>query len=833
MLACLGLSVTVISSCGVLGEKEKPSTSLSQSNAACLDELGPLTEEFLDGTVSESKWRSTWDCVDDTIGLFKTYVKGSEVNGYNASDLRLLTQRFLFAKKTVTAKLIDGALNVKAALFGGVETKLSNGELDQFRNLARFLKEETTRLIPHLRNRKINPTAQNMRAFADAISEFGDRFAIFLNTAPNRKLTTEKALQFVTELSAISVNADSEKLTQWTRALQEVKVLLVRGETDGISGKDWTSLFKLGFRAGGAFFAYLELKDEDPLFELEMVERIHGVFKTSLKEWSGVFPFAQFEKIIDQLPASIFPGISEEFRAGLKTALHPRTVVSNGKTTVYHPAASRLLRSKSDLGMDSAALDGLLATFRAGSRGRFHLNRIYTDRTGDLLPAEFETIAKKYSGPLSKAEQDEVARLITIAKRYLGYHVTGSNELLFGDMNRHSKSNLSKFNWFELTAAFLLDAYGNRTNTYGKAGSVDDLEVLVADLNPLLIATQMVHPLRIDSTASKRFREANLFTEAGNGDDLMDLPETTIYFSFIFSAALQANRMLESSLLGGNPCPKVGWDVPLRMPVYEIQCFRQRFLANFHDTLSSMPKMQDEIDRMSIAEKENFYSVLENAGKITGFDPTPITKYDVTSYSGITHFVESAFHKFDRNRDGTLDRSEVLEVAFPVFKRELATMSKIKIDFVNKAVLLYLMQYGKEPKMGQLLKWALGFEFLKKFNARRIRVYQIFAALSPPGAPDIISETPPPGATDSTALGFITDSLIRGLTPVTNEPRRTLASESAATSVSAEAKNTASRTKFDLSKVDPVQLQGYPAEGPVIDPTSPHKEALEVLPQDL
>lgn len=821
VLACLGLSVTVISSCGILGEKEKANLSLSQGNTACLDELGPLTEEFLNGTVSESKWRSTWDCVDDTIDLFKTYVKGSEANGYNATDIRLLTQKFLFAKKTVTTKLVDGALNIKAALFGGSETKLSNGELDQFRTLARFMKEETSRLIPHLRNRKVNPTAQNMRAFADAISEFGDRFAVFLNTTPNRKLTTEKALQFITELSAISTNADSEKLTQWTRSLQEVKVLLVRGETDGIAGQDWTKLFKLGFRAGGAFIAYLELKDEDPLFELEMTERIHGVLKTSLADWGGIFPFAQFEKIIDQLPAAIFPGVSEEFRNGLKKALHPRNGIANGKTTVYRPGAARLLRSKSDLGMDVTSLDSLLTTFRTGSRGRFHLNRIYADRKDDLSSADFETIAKQYSAGLTKTEQDEVTRLIILAKRYLGYHPNESNEMLFGDMNRHSKNNLSKINWYELAASFLLDAYGSRSNAFGKAGNIADLEVLVGDINPILFASQMIHPLRM-GTAAKRFREANLFTQAGNGDDLMDLPEATIYFSFLFSATLQADRMLKSSLLGDHPCQKLGWNVPLRLAVYDIHCFRDRFMASYHDNLSSMPKMQDEIAGMTVNERDQIYSVLENAGKMTGYDANPITKFDVTTYAGISHFVESAFFKFDRNKDGTLDRSETLEVAFPVFKRELATMSKIKIDFVNKAVLLYLMQYGKEPKMGDLLKWAISFQFLKKFNARRIRVYQIFAALSPPSVLDPISQTPPPGATDSSALGFIAESMMRGLTPVFTEE----------VSISGSS-NLALKSNFDLSKVDPVQLQGYPAEGPVIDPDSPHQEALEVLPQDL
>jgi hypothetical protein len=398
-------------------------------------------------------------------------------------------------------------------------------------------------------------------------------------------------------------------------------------------------------------------------------------------------------------------------------------------------------------------------------------------------------------------------------------HPAGAKEIFFDRQEKHSLNNLNRLSWYEYAGAHLLEAYATSSDAYGKAAALGDLTLLVDDLQPVLYAFGMFHPLKVGIDA-KRFREANLFMPTGNGDDKMNLPETSVYIAFIFSASAQASRVTGLTLKGNDPCPTKGWNVPLKQELYDIQCFRTRWHANLGEILANMPRMQEEYRSMSQAQRDEYYRVLEGAAKMTGFDDTPMTEYDIASFAGVPHFAEAVMGKFDRNGDGSLDRGETLDHVFPVFKRELATISKIKIDFVNKAVLLYLMQYGKRPEISDLLKWALGFEFLKKFNARRIRVYQIFAALIPPAQPDPVSDLPPTGVSNATSLGFMANSLIKGLVPMADVTRKI-------------ASAAAPREEFDLSSVDPAQLEGYPETGPVIDPASPYQEALEVLPQDL
>lgn len=824
-IAFLAITVCTGSGCGVLGDKKTASRTLAQSGGACLDELGPLAEAYLDGDVSEEKWASTWDCVDDTIDLFKKFVKGSESDGYVAEDVRILMQKFLFSKNTVTPKLVEGALSVKASIFGGTNQSLSKAELDEFRALTRFIKTETLILLPHLRNRKNNPSPQNLRAFANAVGEFGEHFAAYLKTDGNMKLTTDMAVQFIGELATVSSAKDPEKAKQYASFLQEIKVLLIHGAVDGIAGPDWNKILRFGFRIGGALIASIDDKSNESAFQIEMVEKIHDVLKGSLNDWNGVLPYSQIEKIVDATPRVLLPTLATDFRHGVKALIRSRTQTqTNGSILTFRPALSRLLQATGNTGIEASSVQFLVNSFKRGMRANGHLKGIYGNTKQDFTPADFETRAKAYAIGRPTLDQADVSRLIMLARRYPGLHPNSTPEILFGDQSKHSINNLNRMSWYEIAAETLLGGYGTSANQYGKAGTLSDLDTLILDLNPFLFSIGMTHPKKT-GIGAKRFREANLFMPNGDGNDLMDLPETSVYIAFLFSSGNQTSRITETSLLGKNPCPMLGWNVNMKIPVYEIHCFRNRFLGSFNNLMMNMPRLQDDYNVMSQAEKDQFYYTLEYASKFTGYNDDPVSEFDMSSYAGLPHFAESVMSKFDKNRDGSLDRDETLDHVFPIFKRELSIISKIKIDFVNKAVLLYLMQYGKEPKIGNLITWALGFEFLKKFNARRNRIYQIFAALGPPVAGDPISQTPPDGVElpESTPLGFISKSLIQGLTPVSTS---LIAAEPQVSSLS-------SSSDFDLSSVDPVQLEGYSSTGPVIDPTSPYQEALEVLPQDL
>jgi hypothetical protein len=821
ILACLGLATSAFSGCGILGEKESASRTLSQDNDACLDELGPLMEQFLDGSVNEAKWIATWSCVDDTVDLFKKFVQGSNAASYTPEDLRFLMQKFLFAKNPVTPTFVQGFLNVKASLLGGNAQVLTKDELENYRGLIRFIRDETTALIPHFRNRKQNPTPENLRAFANAIEAFGGRFADFLNTSKNAKLTLDQSVSFMRELASIGLKVEPARIEEWTRFIQELKLLLVAGAEDGIAGADWTKILKFGFKAGGALIAYVDAQGDDPLFQSEMVDRIHTVLKGSLADHGGNLPFSRLERMINHTPRELLPRLGDDFIIGAKALLNPRTKKVDNTTQTFRPALAKILMSKIDTGIDAQAIDRVAAIFHRGMRGNWHLKKILTDPTQELYAEEFASRAKVYAATRPASEQEEIQRLVTIAQRYRGFFPATSKEILFERQDKHTLNNLKHMNWFENAAGSLLEAYATASDSYGKAAFLSDLTVLVDDVQPILYPFGMFHPLKPGIDA-KRFREANLFMPTGNGDDKLNLPETATYIAYMFSASFQSSRLMDLTLKGSNPCPTKGWNVPLKQQLYDIQCFRTRWLANFQEIFSSMPRMQDEYRNMTQPQRDEYYRTLEQASKMTGYDDTPITEYDAATYAGIPHFAEAVMGKFDRNGDATLDRNETLDHVFPVFKRELAVISKIKIDFVNKAVLLYLMQYGKKPEIVDLLKWAIGFEFLKKFNARRIRVYQIFAALSPAAKADPVSDTPPTGLSNSTPLGFMANSLVKGLLPI-GESTRTIAGALA----------NANGDDFDLSSVDPVQFEGYGKDGPIIDPASPYQEALEVLPQDL
>jgi hypothetical protein len=822
--AGLGAIVAVTSSCGILGDKKGANRTLAQSGSACLDEMGPLVESYIDGNVDEAKWVATWDCLDDTVDLFATFAQGSEESGYSKDDLRALVQKFVFSKKTVTPAFIDGLLAVKSSLLGGGPSNLTRAELDRYRELIRFLKVETARLIPVIRARKVDPSDANLRSFADAIADFGVRLADYLDTGKNPTLTKDMAVQFMRELAVAGLKMDPASMEEWAQFILETKVVLVNGAQDGISGADWAKIIRLGFKLGGTAIAYKDAQGEDPLFQNEMVDRVHSVLKASLAEWNGSLPFSRLERMVDTAPKSMLPRLAADFRIGVKKMMKPRTKVEDGRTVVYRPALSRLFLSKSDTGIDTGSIQRIVDDFHRGTRANWHLMNIYAGTKEDLTPAEFATRATSYSNRLvDPAAKPEVSRLITIGNRYPGLHATGAPEIVFGSQEKHSLTNLNRMNWYEIAAEHLMESYASTTNSMGRSAYLSDLTQLVDDVTPLLISFGIQHPLKTGMDA-KRFREANLFMPNGNGDDQMDVAETSVYIAYLFSGGKAGSRITNLLLKGGsNPCPVVGWNVPLKEEVYDVRCFRENWLREFHQVFVNMPQMEADYQAMSPAEKDQFYRAIESASKATGYDDTPIMAFDMSSYAGLPAYAEAVMKRFDRNGDNALDRSEVLNDVFPIFKRELALISKIKLDFVNKAVLLYLMQNGEKPEVMDLISWALNFDFLKNFKARRIRIYQIFAALSPPVPGDPISQTPPPGAPGGPPLQTIAHGLVLGLTSPSSS---TLASPTEPAPLAVE-------SNFDLTKVDPTQYQGYPSGGPIVDSTSSYQEALEFLPQDL
>ena len=127
LLITLALS---LSSCGMLGSKNKPAENSTVGGSGCLDNSKDLVGRYVSGTMDKTEWKSSFDCINQSLDFFTQYVRGSNQNSYSQGDMYTLISRFLITNKTVHRELMRGAFNLKQSLFGGDASQFTTEQIE-------------------------------------------------------------------------------------------------------------------------------------------------------------------------------------------------------------------------------------------------------------------------------------------------------------------------------------------------------------------------------------------------------------------------------------------------------------------------------------------------------------------------------------------------------------------------------------------------------------------------------------------------------------------------------------------------------------------------------
>jgi len=302
-LPCLWMSA-----CGILGNKEPANKTVAMNqNTGCLDELGPLVSSFFKGEADPVVWRQSWTCVDDTLETFTQYVAGSTAGGYTPEDVQILITRFIITGKPITPEFLKGLFALKATLFGGNEQVLSRTEIQRFRKLALFLRDESTVLIPQIWNLKNSPTPANLSRFVGVTEAFGQKLFEELQIDSYSALQRESLITFLVELSKFDVPMEPTQAREWVEFATEIKVFLFRGEPVRIAASEMREVLRLAFRLGSRILSIGALEQRDVGFQLDAAHYLREELLRTVARWNGGIPYENFERIIDGLPKELLP----------------------------------------------------------------------------------------------------------------------------------------------------------------------------------------------------------------------------------------------------------------------------------------------------------------------------------------------------------------------------------------------------------------------------------------------------------------------------------------------------------------------------------------------
>jgi hypothetical protein len=341
---------------------------------------------------------------------------------------------------------------------------------------------------------------------------------------------------------------------------------------------------------------------------------------------------------------------------------------------------------------------------------------------------------------------------------------------------RHLRSfyHLSEMHWMRSVLRMALVGYLQGSQIQRRAAALaglteEEFGVFVKDVWQILVDLKLVHPDRkAQEEASKRFMEANLFSPSSDGNGTISVSEGNEVLMYMISAKALSSRMTE---IFRAKCP-VGPEDYYGNPTIETFCYRRILWSERNTIFREYPAFRAWMNTLSPSQIETFIKNIETAARIKGYqDRIFWDSADQETFLMMVHYLETMFHRFDRNGDAHFNASDA-ELAFPIFADTLGKVSGFmkcgraraseKAIHKTESLFTYLLSRGRPPITDDMTRWqkikgAADFTAwrLKRhggsrrwigwdFTSDRNRVYEVFGTLSKMGSGSEMDEEPEP-----------------------------------------------------------------------------------------
>ncbi len=724
-LCTAALTTVSIYGCGRKPERQLPNRALQyfSENAGCLNDFGPKASRYLQGDISEPEWSASCGCTIESLRLFQRYIRGTPENGYTPEDIRAFVGRFLITDREVRLELVRSIFEFKASLLGGDAAVLTRAELQKLVDILESARRSSQSLLPHLYRLAREPSSQELLDFADALTLALRMVAENLRSEGYPAFDRAAGDRLLSELAILFRWENPAEFTLWTGALKGV---LIGGSADSIEGAEWAKTVEVAGRLGGPMIALLALdlgsKRLDRAVLAKLLDNAKSVLLERLHEQGGSVSYERLDLLADRLPSSI--------RKRVDAGIIKRTL---------RPLLHKILATKTDDSIDEGSIELLFSQLHLWNRKEGHLESIFDRLPDDALkegatPEEFQTAAEKYARdigrrPGSQDDLKQIGELIGLASRYRPLFIGDDPQVTFIPTDRIGKFHLSQLNWISIAIENLLRAYGT-----GRKVSPEQFKEFFADFTEVAAALGIIDTT-VPEFQLKRFREANLFTFSGNGDDFVDADEALYLVSYLNSSGVLTAK---TTKLLKERCASLG-DDHMGGVFYELGCMREAYYSDVDALWDHFPGLLKHYKGLDAKKKLEFQRSLEMASRPFGLSDKPVNTSDIQGFSTIPHYVEGLLLRIDENGDQHLDLAEARK-ALPIFKKFLAELANAdpKDEGMLEAVFTYTIKFSHPPRktvggISHFLWWRATKAFWK-LNADRSAIYATIGALNDPKA---------------------------------------------------------------------------------------------------
>jgi hypothetical protein len=775
--------------------------AISQSKLGCMNDFAAELTDYFDGKSTPEDVNRLGKCAVTSLQTFGDLVRGEKRNQYTAAEVRDFLQRYFLKDTTISDGLLRELMRVKQALLGGKETNFTSDDLKEAEDLILTFRDIMLRLQPSMplsvsrvKSQDVAFVEAEVKAIADVGDILGERI-----TENDATYSFEDLGRLFDQVS-VAFPGSAESLGFLRNHLKLAGVLkeaLISPQTPRgtVTAAEWRLIFRDGARWTGTYLKFLNLQAKygdwtrgegrtrmsvivnDSLDLLERVAARHCPKGDEISRAKGSrgptcsvapgIPFMLIQEVMQELDWDGSFGSTAFNKLTLENEIAPLIDHFFGGTD---PGDT----GRASIRLTAAHLERVRSLVRDWVDGSRYLEGVYrralvakdfgddaTVPTATIVKIDVRDVLRENGGvsesamAIAKGLRDTIGATVSIT-------APGSSRALFDGKNNgrpRSYAELTRYTWLRplLKAAVLGYMSGPDVATRSARADQDGLlltefTAMISDYWQILVDSKLVGPKNSPAgDAAKRFREAALFTQASNGDNLISVDEGVQLVLLTFSANPIGNA---AHARIAKLCPTRGLD-DYGEPNIEPKCFREKMFdfssqnREMADLWAPFPVLVHFYDSLSAADRASFAQYLELSIRKAGKTPEDYFGSDDSgSIPQLFHYIESLFLRFDVNAanptligDGFIDKREAT-VAFPSFRLTLAGLANLDPnDSKLESVFFYILANGSPPVDSSMGGWTKAWkdtQFLwyhytaPDFKADRLHLLEVFATLSAP-----------------------------------------------------------------------------------------------------
>ena len=703
----LGLLIP-FSSCGVNDEKPQGANVYELEDLQSTCELN--TEALKD--ILEKNIGNDINCLESNLDQFVDFVRRADSKHIERTELSKFLIKFFPESREIAGDLLKLVFNINTLVLRDPVDKIKVTKLPAFFTIVRAINTDARHLYQLIKNLKGENYWQKRQSIFFHIESFARTILSTANTYTddkdyNYELNIESFLEQVKGILNISDDdLNMDKIRPWFFA----KKLFLDGQPNIVTSIEFTELLdrssSIAITALDAIFSFeqdhtdINIQYYSYFSIIEDIRKNMKVFEAQDVILEGDDLFSMIETFLnedDNINDLIIPisRIKEKFIGGSINEIQYRDVdkllswLEEFTGMLYFNA---ITYDKFQDKMNSPK--PITVIQRPKNNFYYNLNSIYIDKYWE----QFEYISKNYR---FFQDEDNKSYLYNYYKRFKSGFQTSS-----------------MLRWVVNKAVSVYGHYPKNNNK--KHIDQDDLRTAMMDLKGV-VEFLGFWPEDPERFVKEAVASSDLFMYHSDGNQQSTQEELTEYVNNVIHA-FGINNTVHNELK--KYCAIIDPD----KESIDVQCFREHFLHVIFNELKYQvyySKLYDYLQEAGASSLRKYLINLELYSRINPDPKVPLTKEDLSRILVILTNIETAYIRFDVNKDSILQRSE-LDIAFKVFKNLVKDVAGLgnEDSALYESIFFYLIKHMEVPSATKLM-WFHVFANKDKITSTRLNISAI------------------------------------------------------------------------------------------------------------